>query len=199
MIYQHIPTLCHSNTYQMWQAPDTTCKFRIITLESLFSHTCLRGVIGPKHIFSVIIGNKSSVESAATWRWANFTRPTFFLFQDVEKFAERRRQRGVNVSAVRFDDSPHVKHFSVHREIYINTVCSFLHSCLSGMLHYHYNNNWKVIKLSFSCFVSTLNVVTYKRWQTSKFFFCEVNTASTKNWWRDADHSPPSSADIRNE
>ncbi|PSN56075.1 Transmembrane protein 53 [Blattella germanica] len=54
-------------------------------------------------------------------------------YEDVEKFAERRRQRGVNVSAVRFADSPHVKHFSVHREIYINTVCSFLHSCLSGI------------------------------------------------------------------
>ncbi|XP_069692813.1 transmembrane protein 53 isoform X2 [Periplaneta americana] len=69
-----------------------------------------------------------------------FTWPQLFLYsttdkliryEDVEKFAERRCQRGVNVSAVRFDDSPHVKHFSVHREIYINAVCSFLHSCLS--------------------------------------------------------------------
>ncbi|KAJ9580610.1 hypothetical protein L9F63_024225, partial [Diploptera punctata] len=65
-----------------------------------------------------------------------FTWPQLFLYSTTDKlisyeFAERRRQRGINVSAVRFDDSPHVKHFSVHREIYINTVCSFLHSCLS--------------------------------------------------------------------
>lgn len=91
-----------------------------------------------------------------------------FLFQDVEKFAERRRQRGVNVSAVRFDDSPHVKHFSVHREIYINTVCSFLHSCLSGMLHFLHNNN-QAIQFSLSYFLSTLKCF-YKLWQTSAIY-----------------------------
>lgn len=76
-------------------------------------------------------------------------------FQDIETFAELRRQRGVNVSAVRFDDSPHVKHFSFHREIYINTVCSFLHLCLSGMFYYLHNNN-QAIQLSLSYFLSTL-------------------------------------------
>nr|CAD7585832.1 unnamed protein product [Timema genevievae] len=52
--------------------------------------------------------------------------------RDVEDFAERRKQRGIDVSAIRFDDSPHVQHFLVHRDIYINTVCSFLHTCLSS-------------------------------------------------------------------
>jgi hypothetical protein len=61
------------------------------------------------------------------------TTDKLILYKDIEKFAERRRQRGVNVSAIRFDDSPHVKHFFVHREIYINTICSFLHSCLSEL------------------------------------------------------------------
>lgn len=50
--------------------------------------------------------------------------------QDVEKFASRRAERGVNVQLVLFTNSPHVKHYATYRDVYVNTVCSFIHECL---------------------------------------------------------------------
>lgn len=54
----------------------------------------------------------------------------FLSRQDVEKFASRRAERGVRVQLVLFTNSPHVKHYATYREIYVNTVCSFIHECL---------------------------------------------------------------------
>lgn len=50
--------------------------------------------------------------------------------QDVEKFASRRAERGVRVQLVLFTNSPHVKHYTSYPEVYVNTVCSFIHECL---------------------------------------------------------------------
>lgn len=52
--------------------------------------------------------------------------------QDVEKFASRRAERGVRVQLVLFTDSPHVKHYAMYRDVYVNTVCTFMHECLTS-------------------------------------------------------------------
>lgn len=58
---------------------------------------------------------------------------TYLKFrQDVEKFASRRAERGVNVQLVLFTNSPHVKHYATYRDVYVNTVCSFIHECLTS-------------------------------------------------------------------
>ncbi|XP_070155637.1 transmembrane protein 53 [Polyergus mexicanus] len=73
-------------------------------------------------------------EEAYSW-------PQLFLYSnsdtlipasDVEKFASRRAERGVNVQLVLFTNSPHVKHYATYRDVYINTVCSFIHECLTS-------------------------------------------------------------------
>lgn len=63
-----------------------------------------------------------------TYPWNNYS---FFIFQDIEKFAEERKKRGVDVTELCFEDSPHVKHFSWYKEEYTNSVISFLKKCLS--------------------------------------------------------------------
>ncbi|XP_017877123.1 transmembrane protein 53 isoform X2 [Ceratina calcarata] len=71
-----------------------------------------------------------------TYSW-----PQLFLYSnadtlipasDVEKFANRRAERGVRVQLVLFTNSPHVKHYATYRDAYVNTVCSFLHECLTA-------------------------------------------------------------------
>lgn len=68
-----------------------------------------------------------------------YTWPQLFLYSntdtmipasDVEKFASRRAERGVRVQLVLFTNSPHVKHYTTYRDVYVNTVCSFVHECL---------------------------------------------------------------------
>lgn len=57
---------------------------------------------------------------------------TCSYFKDVEKFASRRAERGVRVQLVLFTNSPHVKHYATYRDAYVNTVCSFIHECLTS-------------------------------------------------------------------
>ncbi|XP_012274267.1 transmembrane protein 53 [Orussus abietinus] len=57
---------------------------------------------------------------------------TLIPASDVEKFAKRRAERGVRVQMVLFTDSPHVKHYAVYREVYVSTICSFMHECLAS-------------------------------------------------------------------
>lgn len=58
----------------------------------------------------------------------------FLIFQifcqDVEKFASRRAERGVQVQMVLFTNSPHVKHYATYRDVYVNTVCHFINESL---------------------------------------------------------------------
>ncbi|XP_017778747.1 PREDICTED: transmembrane protein 53-like [Nicrophorus vespilloides] len=53
-------------------------------------------------------------------------------FQDVEHFSKHREKMGIEVSSVCFDKSPHVKHYSHHRENYITSVYNFINKCLNG-------------------------------------------------------------------
>ena len=73
-------------------------------------------------------------EEAYSW-------PQLFLYSntdtlipasDVEKFASRRAERGVRVQLVLFTNSPHVKHYTTYPDVYVNTVCSFMHECLGS-------------------------------------------------------------------
>ncbi|XP_076623067.1 transmembrane protein 53 [Colletes latitarsis] len=57
---------------------------------------------------------------------------TLIPASDVEKFASRRAERGVRVQLVLFTNSPHVKHYATYRDVYVNTVCSFIHECLTS-------------------------------------------------------------------
>ncbi|CAG5085403.1 Similar to TMEM53: Transmembrane protein 53 (Bos taurus) [Cotesia congregata] len=59
---------------------------------------------------------------------------------DVEKFANHRAKRGVEVKLVLFTDSPHVKHYAIYRDVYINTVCNFINDCSSEKLNPAKNN-----------------------------------------------------------
>ncbi|XP_044005796.1 transmembrane protein 53 isoform X2 [Aphidius gifuensis] len=54
-----------------------------------------------------------------------------WLYEDVEKFAIRRAERGIHVQLVMFRDSPHVKHYATYPDVYVNTVCNFINDCLS--------------------------------------------------------------------
>jgi hypothetical protein len=36
------------------------------------------------------------------------------------------------VQLVLFTNSPHVKHYATYRDVYVNTVCSFIHDCLTS-------------------------------------------------------------------
>ncbi|XP_015122912.1 transmembrane protein 53 [Diachasma alloeum] len=49
---------------------------------------------------------------------------------DVEKFGSRRAERGVRVQLVLFTDAPHVKLYAVYPDVYVNTVCTFIHECI---------------------------------------------------------------------
>ncbi|KAL2739471.1 transmembrane protein 53 isoform X1 [Vespula maculifrons] len=71
----------------------------------------------------------------------SYSWPQLFLYSntdtlipaaDVEKFASRRAERGVRVQLVLFTNSPHVKHYAMYREVYVNTVCSFINECLQS-------------------------------------------------------------------
>lgn len=71
----------------------------------------------------------------------SYSWPQLFLYSntdtlipaaDVEKFASRRAERGVRVQMVLFTNSPHVKHYATYREVYTNTVCSFVNECLQS-------------------------------------------------------------------
>ncbi|KAF2881471.1 hypothetical protein ILUMI_24707 [Ignelater luminosus] len=55
---------------------------------------------------------------------------TLILYTDVENFMEKRKQNGAEITSLRFDASPHVKHYTHHREEYITSVCNFLTKCL---------------------------------------------------------------------
>ncbi|KAI4487716.1 hypothetical protein M0802_011906, partial [Mischocyttarus mexicanus] len=74
------------------------------------------------------------MEESSSW-------PQLFLYSntdtlipaaDVEKFASRRAERGVRVQLVLFTNSPHVKHYAMYREVYVNTVYSFINECLQS-------------------------------------------------------------------
>ncbi|EEB10228.1 conserved hypothetical protein [Pediculus humanus corporis] len=53
-------------------------------------------------------------------------------FQDIEKFADKRKNMGIKIEKLCFDDSPHVQHLVTHREKYINTIMKFLQNCLDS-------------------------------------------------------------------
>lgn len=75
----------------------------------------------------------ASVSKRNNWK-LNETKSNsnFEKCQDVEKFASRRAERGVRVQLVLFTNSPHVKHYATYRDVYVNTVCSFIHECLTS-------------------------------------------------------------------
>ncbi|XP_057333328.1 transmembrane protein 53 [Microplitis mediator] len=60
---------------------------------------------------------------------------------DVEKFAYYRAKRGVEVQLVLFTDSPHVKHYAVYRDVYIDIVCNFINDCLTEKVNKDTDND----------------------------------------------------------
>lgn len=61
--------------------------------------------------------------------------------QDVEKFAYYRAKRGVEVQLVLFTDSPHVKHYAVYRDVYIDIVSNFINDCLTEKINKDNDND----------------------------------------------------------
>lgn len=51
-------------------------------------------------------------------------------YKSIKSFAEERRKCGVPVVEVCWEDSPHVKHFMIHRLEYIDRVVNFMDMCL---------------------------------------------------------------------
>ncbi|GAB6022350.1 Transmembrane protein 53 [Chamberlinius hualienensis] len=51
-------------------------------------------------------------------------------YKSIKNFAEERKKCGVDVGEVCWEDSPHVKHFLMHRNEYLYHVFSFLNKCL---------------------------------------------------------------------
>ncbi|KAF5306565.1 hypothetical protein FQR65_LT07292 [Abscondita terminalis] len=65
--------------------------------------------------------------------------PQYFIFskadalisyKDVEEFMNLRRARGVDVSYLKFDNSPHLKHYLYYKQEYLDGVDEFLTKCL---------------------------------------------------------------------
>lgn len=50
----------------------------------------------------------------------------------MEHFANYRKQLGIDVTTLCFEESPHVKHYITHKEAYVNSICNFLNKCLNG-------------------------------------------------------------------
>lgn len=67
----------------------------------------------------LVIELKKHVDNIENW-----------YYQDIERFAKRRAERGVQVQLVLFTDSPHVKHYATYPDVYVNTVCGFINECL---------------------------------------------------------------------
>ncbi|XP_031836526.1 transmembrane protein 53 isoform X2 [Nomia melanderi] len=83
----------------------------------------------------------------------SYSWPQLFLYSDtdtlipasdVEKFARRRAERGVRVQLVLFMNSPHVKHYATYPDVYVDTVCNFIHECLTSL-------NFESLKSSQEC------------------------------------------------
>ncbi|KAK4878639.1 hypothetical protein RN001_011145 [Aquatica leii] len=64
--------------------------------------------------------------------------PQYFIFskaddliyyKDVEEFMDLRRARGVDVSYLKLDDSPHLKHYLYYKKEYLDGVHGFLSKC----------------------------------------------------------------------
>ena len=51
---------------------------------------------------------------------------------DVAELVEARGRRGLRVKQVVWDDSPHVRHFTMHPEVYTDTCRHFAHACLAA-------------------------------------------------------------------
>lgn len=65
--------------------------------------------------------------------------PHLFLYSDkdeicpyptIQDFIRKCRSRGMPVEEVFFKDSPHVRHFVVHRDEYVTSVVKFMQRCL---------------------------------------------------------------------
>ncbi|XP_064554054.1 transmembrane protein 53 [Drosophila montana] len=52
-------------------------------------------------------------------------------YKDVEKFIRMRRDQGINVSSVCFEDAEHVKIYTKYPAQYVQSVCSFIRNCMS--------------------------------------------------------------------
>ncbi|XP_017032159.1 transmembrane protein 53 [Drosophila kikkawai] len=51
-------------------------------------------------------------------------------YRDVEKFIRLRRDRGIEVSAVCFEDAEHVKIYTKYPKQYVQCVCNFIKNCM---------------------------------------------------------------------
>lgn len=52
-------------------------------------------------------------------------------YKDVEKFIGLRRDQGIKVSSVRFEDAEHVKIYIKYPEQYVQSVCNFIRNCMA--------------------------------------------------------------------
>lgn len=52
-------------------------------------------------------------------------------YRDVEKFIRLRRDQGIDVSSVCFEDAEHVKIFTKYPSQYVQCVCGFIKNCMS--------------------------------------------------------------------
>ncbi|KAK6178764.1 hypothetical protein SNE40_011275 [Patella caerulea] len=50
---------------------------------------------------------------------------------DIEEIIDYRKKAGVNVFSTCWDDSPHVKHFPRHKEVYTTLCHQFINTCLN--------------------------------------------------------------------
>jgi len=57
-------------------------------------------------------------------------------YKDVEKFIRLRRDQGIDVSSVCFEDAEHVKIYTKYPTQYVQCVCSFIRNCMH-MPSYH--------------------------------------------------------------
>ncbi|XP_068151639.1 transmembrane protein 53 [Drosophila tropicalis] len=52
-------------------------------------------------------------------------------YRDVEKFIRLRRDQGIDVSSVCFEDAEHVKIFTKYPKQYVQCVCNFIRNCMA--------------------------------------------------------------------
>ncbi|XP_026835070.1 transmembrane protein 53-A isoform X2 [Drosophila erecta] len=52
-------------------------------------------------------------------------------YRDVEKFIQLRRDQGIQVSSVCFEDAEHVKIYTKYPKQYVQCVCNFIRNCMT--------------------------------------------------------------------
>ncbi|KAJ3661883.1 hypothetical protein Zmor_006261 [Zophobas morio] len=102
-------------------------------LSMIWLYEVISNYINPKTTFqSNPLENLKNEKNTWPQHFIYSKKDVLIPFTDIEYFADYRRSLGVDVTSLCYEGSPHVKHYTEHKESYVNSVCNFLNKCLNG-------------------------------------------------------------------